>query len=508
MKTIKSIARILIFCLLLHLMFTGLNRILQQKDSVVRVKPFLESAQEYDVLFVGDSQVLNGIMPMELYHKYGIASYAFASENSLIPMTYWRILNALEYTTPKVVVLSVTDVDELPLTNGESEWMHVAFDAFPMTLTKAKAIFELTNQEGTDKSGATYDEVRTELFFPLRLYHSRWSSLKPEDFKPEYNTHKGYQALVHVSDPDVRFQLVDRNDCLPEEGEGFAYLRKIIEECQRRNIPLVLYQPPYPIWENEHLGTHTAANIAEEYGVPMLNFPDMNRVVDFYVDCADPGSHLNVSGAQKVTDFLGQYLTANYTLPDRREDSSYAHWDDAWDAEVEEKIRRIAEDADSLRSRLMLLHDDSFNVVLTVRSNFNYNHRNTRAALQNIAREHVYNDDTKISAEINPLEGLSYAIEEDVGYMLIVDRDAEDEYSRVQEFYGLSEREFETSFGYVFCRMDGEWIDLSITQDDEETYYFESWEEQDEDMRLILIDRRTGKPALTMAFSRTEEEQN
>ena len=168
MKTIKSIARILIFIVLLHLLLTGLNRILQQKDSVIRTKPFLENAQEYDVLFVGDSQVLNGIVPMELYHKYGITSYVFASENCSLPVSYWRLMLALEYTTPKLIVLSTTDVDRLERTNKESEWLHVALDAFPMSLTKAKAIFDLTDQEGTDASGATYDEVRTDLFFPLQ----------------------------------------------------------------------------------------------------------------------------------------------------------------------------------------------------------------------------------------------------------------------------------------------------------------------------------------------------
>ena len=89
--------------------------------------------------------------------------------------------------------------------------------------------------------------------------------------------------------------------------------------------------------------------------------------------------------------------------------------------------------------------------------------------------------------------------------MLIIDRDAGEDYDAIHEFYGISEQEFETSFGYVFCRMDGEWIDLSLTQDDTETYYFDTWEDQDQDIRLIIIDRRTGKPALSMAFSRGEE---
>ena len=265
-------------------------------------------------------------------------------------------------------------------------------------------------------------------------------------------------------------------------------------------------KPEHPIRENAHKGTHTSANIAAEYGVPMLNFVDMDRVVDYYIDCADPGSHLNPSGARKLTDYLGNYLTDHYALPDRRKDAAYTHWNDQWDAFVDEKIRIIAEDADSLRTRLMLLHDESFSVVLTVRPGFDYDLRNTKIALQNIARQRVYDNDDLISAELKPLEGLSDAADFNQGYMLIVDRDAGDEYETVQEFYGIGEQEFETSFGYVFCRMDGEWIDLSLTQDDVETYYFDNWDDQEQDMRLVLIDRRTGKPALAMAFSRTEEE--
>jgi len=155
----------------------------------------------------------------------------------------------------------------------------------------------------------------------------------------------------------------------------------------------------------------------------------------------------------------------------------------------------------------MLLHDEDFHVILTVRPEFDYAHRSTKQALQNIGRQRVSHDDDRVSSHLNPLEGLEDAADFNKGYMIIIDRDGESDYDSVIEFYGIGEKEFETSFGYVFCRMDGEWIDLSITQDDVETYYFDDWEDQEQDMRLILIDRRTGKPALAMAFSRTEEEQ-
>jgi len=506
MKKIKNTARILVFFVLLVCLLSGLSKLLEHKDSTIKIKPFLDNAKDYDVLFFGDSQMLNSVMPLELYHNYGITSYNLASDNCHVPMTYWKMLNAFDYMTPKLVVLTIMGCN-VPELTSESEWLHVAFDGFPMTLTKAKAILELTDQEGELQSGLSFSDVRQELFFPLRKYHSRWSSLTIEDLNPAYNTQKGTFFHVHVSDPDVESKLVAREEYAPEDGNGYIYIRRIIEECQNRNIPIVLIQPPYPIRENNHRSVHTCERIAAEYDIPMLNFVDGNRIADYYIDCADPACHLNASGARKITDYIGDYLTNHYELPDRREDPAYAYWNDDWNAYVDEKVRMIAEDADSLRSRLMLLHDDSFNVVLSVRAGFDYDHRNTMIALQNIARQNVYENDDLVSAEINPLEGLSDAADFNKGYMIIVDRDAGDEYERVQEFYGIGEQEFETSFGYVFCRMDGEWIDTSITQGDTETYYFDSWEEQEEDMRLILIDRRTGKPALTMAFSRTEEER-
>ena len=106
MKIIKSAARMAVFFVLLACLLDAAGRLLQDKTSITQLKPFLEDAQEYDVLFVGDSQVLNSILPLELYHQYGITSYNLGARNSLVPMSYWRLINALDYATPRLVVFS------------------------------------------------------------------------------------------------------------------------------------------------------------------------------------------------------------------------------------------------------------------------------------------------------------------------------------------------------------------------------------------------------------------
>jgi len=164
MRKIKTVARLVVFFVLLLCLFSGLNQILQHKESVVMLKPFLDHAQEYDVLFLGDSQVRAGILPMELYHSYGIASYNLASSNCRLSMSYWKLMNALDYVMPKLVVLSVTDAERPELTHDRGERLHEAFDAFPLTITKARAIWELTDQDGVDRSGVSFRDIRTELF--------------------------------------------------------------------------------------------------------------------------------------------------------------------------------------------------------------------------------------------------------------------------------------------------------------------------------------------------------
>ena len=78
----KCCLRIAGFLAVLCITLAGCQRLLVRKESEKRIRPFLETAEEYDVLFFGDSQVLYGIYPLELYGGYGIASYNLGSANS------------------------------------------------------------------------------------------------------------------------------------------------------------------------------------------------------------------------------------------------------------------------------------------------------------------------------------------------------------------------------------------------------------------------------------------
>ena len=48
--------------------------------------------------------------------------------------------------------------------------------------------------------------------------------------------------------------------------------------------------------------------------------------INFDTDSVGSGMHLNIKGAVKVSNYLGQYLTNNYDFANHLNDSKYNYW--------------------------------------------------------------------------------------------------------------------------------------------------------------------------------------
>ena len=70
--------------------------------------------------------------------------------------------------------------------------------------------------------------------------------------------------------------------------------------------------------------------------------------IDLAKSFRDNGTHMNYSGAKKVTDYLGGYISKNYGLADLRGDKSYSYWNDSYNnfvaqmKQTDEKQRKKA----------------------------------------------------------------------------------------------------------------------------------------------------------------------
>ena len=413
-----------LFCIVLCAVLWALSELLERKESGDQFGPFLKDPQQYDVLFFGDSCFVNCLYPMEIWEDYGIPGYNLSCYGNTLAVSYWTMMNALDYASPKAVVFAVNDVRKDIKVTGSSGDLHTALDFWPLSRTKARAIEDLTDDPyAMDDDGNRYADMRWEYYFTLGKYHDRWSRLTPKDFKRRLNVQKGADMMIDVA-PARDYDLIDDDQYAEEQGAGYRYMRMAIEECRRRGIEILLVYLPYPASEQSQMHANTVSSIAEEYGVPYINFIQLDSVVDYATDCYDELAHLNPSGGLKVTDFIGAYLAEHFALEDRRGEEAYASWQKAgqdYAAYKRDKIRG----EDELDNLLMLLHDDSVSASIAIRVQAElYWDDQALTLLHNTVREHVLEADaySKWSNSLFPLEGLDEAVWADEAYFLELDR--------------------------------------------------------------------------------------
>ncbi|MBR1408585.1 MAG: SGNH/GDSL hydrolase family protein [Clostridia bacterium] len=424
-RTIRVFLGCAVFLAGLAALLAGFGRVLEYKGSREKVVPFLERAEQLDVLFLGDSHAYSDIYPMELWENYGIASYNLASYNLPIPASYWVMRNALRVCRPKVIVLDVNQVWEQAKLCDSSSDVHTGLDGFPLNRTKVEAVFDLMDDpQLTDKNGRLYRDLRAEYIFPFLKYHDRWSDLSMEDLKPEYGKELGGERNIGVARPDAYELTAATAD---EQGFGFVYLRRILEECRDAGIRVLLTNLPYPCRNNndEQFYTNAVAYTAEEYGVEYIDFVYLDQFVDYSTDCYDPGSHLNPSGAWKVTDLLGQHLSEAYGVPDHRGEAAYASWEDDYAVYRALKLKSLREETDP-RSFLMLLSDPSFSAVVVLpEDSAVYRDDLAMQLLQNAGRRHLMMADAGEAVWSDYLMPLAHLGEPGRGpYMAVIDRAA------------------------------------------------------------------------------------
>lgn len=277
------------------------------------IEKYYKEAENHDVVFIGDCEVYESFSPITLWEKYGITGYIRGSAQQLIWQSYYLLEETLKYEKPKVVVFSI-----LAMKYNEPQkeaYNRMTLDGMKMSVSKLKSI----------KASMLEDENLIEYLFPLLRYHSRWSELTKEDFqymhKKDRMFHNGYYMRA-----DVRpVKSVPVGKKLPDYQFGenaYYYLDSITELCKENNVELVLIKAPslYPYWYDEW--EVQMEQYAEKHNLQYINFLKLvdEIGIDFSEDTYDAGLHLNVTGAEKLSDYFGKILSETYQLEDKRSD--------------------------------------------------------------------------------------------------------------------------------------------------------------------------------------------
>lgn len=367
---LKKILSSIMVVLLLMICLYPCRRILERKSSRFKYDPFFSRAKDIDVLFMGSSHVINGIYPMELWKEYGITSYNFGGHANTLPTCYWMLENALDYADPEIVVIDCYHLGTMLKATTHFEYVHQSFDAFPLTTTKVRAVFDLLDDpemvKKSERGELEYPiqkRAKMDLLWDFAAYHSRWTDLEEIDFQPKKTSEYGAELKIRAAEPAEPIPNPGTIHGEDDRTTGMVYLEKMIGECRDRGIEPVLTFLPFPvISERDWIDANTAERIADRFQVKYINFLEMD-LVDFETDCLDADSHLNPSGGGKVTRYLGKYLSEECGAADHRNDPRYSCWDEDYDSYRAYAAEKLSE-TQRLKYYLMMLTDRKYDFII------------------------------------------------------------------------------------------------------------------------------------------------
>lgn len=264
-----------------------------------------EPENTIDVLFLGDSEAYCAFIPLKIWQDYGITSYVCGTSDQKLYQTGEFLQNAFRNQNPKIVVLET----------------NIFYRDYGRTDATPQAAEEL---------------------LPIFRYHDRWKSLQPEDwFSPVRYTgiqrNKGYYFSQDANPADTTgyMERTEATEAVP--SKNIRYIEEISTFCREHNARLILVSTPSTInWSG--MRHNSVAALSERLGVTYI---DMNLLqeeipIDWKTDTLDRGDHMNYSGAQKISDYLGAYFAETALFEDKRTWAEYDGWNQMLDSFLKE----------------------------------------------------------------------------------------------------------------------------------------------------------------------------
>ncbi len=464
----------IVFVFVLVFLIDQVTDILSSKESIEKYHDM--KGENFDVLFFGNSHALLGVYPMELWNDFGIISYNCAGSANMLPTSYWMLKNVLNEQNPKLVVIDVFMVggDEKRREGRNGVYQqHISFDWQPLTKEKLGMMNFLMD---------SVDE-RIEFIAPITLYHDRWKELVKNDFDCSYNAGKGAQFLFTRAAPE-KIESALEHEMIMEDSLGKEYLCKMIEECQKKGIEVLLIHIPYPDYAWHQQWGNGVRLIAQQYHVNYVNMFYEDTGVDFFTDVGDANSHLNASGGRKVTKFLGKYIQDHYAIPDRRGEARYDGWYDDYLQYTSVKWETLRNIKADMLSYLSLLYDENLDVCLFF----------------NGESEMIYwGTPPKLVENIATLQRFQKASDERIDYLMVSDRG----WGNVTEYLDTENvRQQNTSFGTIqYTKRDENGI-RGLYINGGETNYLLNNNGTLAEIAVVAFDKKTGELVDSVRFNR------
>ncbi len=323
------------------------------------VKDFYDLPENsIDVLTIGSSQVVRGFSALELYKNYGISAYGIGTGQQSIQNSYAWIKESTKTQNEKVICLEIKMLFE----DTPEEQNRKGVDNMKFSLNK------LENMIFDAKEANSYETFISYLF-PITRFHSRWKEIGTENFveTPKAVNYRGYTLENEVSG-NLDYMYLEDN--IPYEAymkkERYECINNIIKYCKEKGIGLIFVKMLDMDWDIER--HNSVASIAKANDIKFFDFNMKELMEDadlLYAGDTSRNNHLNITGAEKTTNYLGRYIKENYEIEDKRGNKEYEYLDKQLEQYINDVQNSKLVNIFDINQYVSALNQENFTVIMT-----------------------------------------------------------------------------------------------------------------------------------------------
>lgn len=235
-----------------------------------------------DVIILGNSVVLNSLMPSILSDSIGMSVYNSASNGQGLDFFHSMLDCLLKHHTPKAIVLGMRN--DLFTSEGIGDRYSILSPYYEMGYEVIDSCLNTSGNHAKLLMKSTFYRYNT-IWWRILLYHF----ISPNE--------KGINGFIAKPVPPMPPKLMDVTEEEEPRGARLETLNKIIDRCQERGVKLILIYPPlYYNRQGESKATARIKKLCEARGVRVID----NSVDPFFMQHPElfyDNAHLNADGA-------------------------------------------------------------------------------------------------------------------------------------------------------------------------------------------------------------------
>lgn len=291
---------------------------------------YKEDKDTLNVIVIGSSAIYQYYIPPRAYKEYGYTSFMIAQSCQDIRAVPYIMEEALKTQDSDLIIVETRQAITQRAQMYEGKYDEVKANYYfsmvstgmKPSLTRAKMIHKLLIRDENNKE--------IEWQFPLLKYHENFFDLTKDEWEVRLalamHPYKSARQKSSV-EKQAEQQFAD-NGAIRMTDTDKQNIDAIVQKAQELDVCLQFVSTPYIADAFRYPLQKDLDAYMEEMNYPYLNLNGMKEELGLDLDTDFYNNHhTNIAGANKVTDYLAEYLSTHYQFENKLNSTQKKDWD-------------------------------------------------------------------------------------------------------------------------------------------------------------------------------------